>query len=275
MDAEYSSPIPIDPNVKYSVEMPTSTEDAIDTTESYPYRQAIGALLYATQCVRIDGCFAVSKLSRYMNCYTKAHWDGVMKLLRYFMGSRDMTISYDRNGENRNVLVGYVDSDWAADVDTRRSQTGYVFYLNGGPVSWQSKKQTTVALSTVEAEYMAMAAAAQEALYLRQLLVDLGFPQGQGTVLYEDNQAAMSLATGQASQIDIDIRHHFIREKIAAAQLVILRVPSAQQRADIWTKSFAVAKFRDLIGLVMGAEKDQYAQPAKRQRSNLSRTQPD
>ena len=166
--------------------------------------------------------------------------------------------------------INWVDADWPADVDTRRSQTAYIFYLNGGPVSWQSKKQTTVALSTVEAEYMALSAATQELLYLRQLLSDLEFPQERASILHEDNQGAMALATGRAGMAKrtkhIDIRHHFVREKIVSAQLVLEYVPSAPQRADIMTKSFAVAKFRELRDLALGAEKGQLSPPAKRQR---------
>ena len=141
-------------------------------------------------------------------------------------------------------------------------------------MSWQSKKQTTVALSTVEAEYMAMSAAVQEMMYLRQLLVDLGFPQERATVLYEDNQGTISLATGHAGMAKrtkhIDIRHHFIREKIADAQLEIRYVPSAAQRADLMTKGFVAAKFRSLRTLTMAAENETVAPPVLRQSSSVS-----
>ena len=177
----------------------------------------------------------------------------------------------DSKGNSKlNIVDRFVDADWAADIDTRRSQTGFIFYLNGGPISWQSKKQTTVALSTVEAEYMALSAAVQELLYLRQLLEDLGFPQQNASTLYEDNQGTMALATGRAGMAKrtkhIDIHQHFVRENIVSAQLVLEYVPSAQQRADFMTKSFAVAKFRELRDLALGAEKCQLSPPAKRQR---------
>lgn len=263
----YPAAVPIDPNIKYSADMSDYIEEDATSTNELPYRQVLGALLYATQAVRLDGSYAVSKLARYMNNYNIAHWRGVQQLLRYFKGTTDIGITYNgKHDTNTNILEGYVDADWAADIDTRRSQTGYIFYLNGGPVSWQSKKQTTVALSTVEAEYMAMSAATQELLYLRQLLEDLGFPQRNATTLYEDNQGTMALATGRGGMAKrtkhIDIRHHFVKEKIAAAQLKIEYVPSALQRADIMTKGFAVAKFRELRELALGAEKVRRSPPA-------------
>lgn len=265
----YPAAIPIDPKIQYSVDMYDINDDN-EVSGELPYRQALGALLYATQAVRLDGSYAVSRLVRYMNSYTSAHWRGVQQLLRYFSGTKDMVITYGSDLTKMNTIEGFVDADWAADIDTRRSQTGFVFYLNGGPVSWQSKKQTTVALSTVEAEYMALSAATQELMYLRQLLSDLGFPQERASILHEDNQGTIALATGRAGMAKrtkhIDIRHHFVREKISSAQLELLYVPSAQQRADIMTKSFAVAKFRELRSLALGAEKSELPPPAKRQR---------
>ena len=232
----YPAAIPINPNIKYSVDMQDETMDENESTGELPYRQALGALLYATQVVRLDGSYAVSRLARYMNSYNVVHWRGVQQLLRYFSGAKDIMITYGTVMSKLNQVEGYVDAHWAADIDTRRSRTGYIFYLNGGPVSWQSKKQTTVALSTVEAEYMALSAAVQELMYLRQLLSDSGFPQKHASTLYEDNQGAMALATGRAGMAKrikhIDIRHHFVKEKIVSAQLELEYVPSALQRPE-------------------------------------------
>lgn len=138
-------------------------------------------------------------------------------------------------------------------------------------MSWQSKKHTTVALSTVEAEYMAMSTAEQEMLHLRQLLVDLGFPQERATALYDDNQGTISLSTGHVGMTKrtkhIDIRHHFIRDKIADAQLEIKYAPSV---VHLMTKGFVAAKFRSLRMLAMAAENETVGPPALQQRSSVS-----
>jgi len=108
------------------------------------------------------------------------------RVIRYGQGTKEIGVKYRATGDcpgNSIELVGYSDADWAGDRDTRRSTTGYVFMLGGGCISWASKLQPTVALSSAEAEYMAMAAAVQEAIYLRRLLEDLGFKQEQATVL--------------------------------------------------------------------------------------------
>ena len=117
----YPAAVPTDPNIKYSVDMQDETPDNNETTGELPYRQALGALLYATQAVRLDGSYAVSRLARYMNSYNVVHWRGVQQLLRYFSGTKDIMITYGTDVSKLNQIEGYVDTDWAADIDTRRS----------------------------------------------------------------------------------------------------------------------------------------------------------
>ncbi len=139
-------------------------------------------------CTRPDITYSltVSNLARFSQHPTREHWTGVKRLLRYLKRTADLGILYTR--EKSGELRGYTDSDWGGDQDSRRSTSGYVFLRAGGAVSWKSRKQQTVALSTAEAEYVAASAAAQESIWLRKLLTDLGreklYPQGRQPVRY-------------------------------------------------------------------------------------------
>ncbi len=130
-----------------------------------PYQEAIGSLMYLSQCTRPDISFAVNKLSRYnySNPGIK-HWQAVKHLLRYLKGTSSNKLEFKKSNEDPDI-VGYVDADWGSQVDDRKSTTGYLFKAQGSAISWSSKKQTTVALSSCEAEYMGLSSAVQEALW--------------------------------------------------------------------------------------------------------------
>ena len=127
----------------------------------------MGGLLYLVQGTRPDIAFAVGDVSRFNSCYGKAHWLAVKRIVRYLKGTKHLKLKYTNNRENIGLL-GYSASDWASDIDKRRSCTGYIFTLQGGAISWGSRRQPTVALSSCEAEYMALSATIQEAIWLKQ-----------------------------------------------------------------------------------------------------------
>ena len=137
------------------------------------------------------------------------------------------------------LFDGYCDSDWGSSKDDRRSVTGYTFMLGGGAVSWQSKKQPTVALSSVEAEYMAACQAAREALWWQKLLHELGVARHPTTVIHSDSQGSIALSKNpehHARSKHIDIRHHFIREQVAANHISLQYMPTEDMLADVMTK---------------------------------------
>ena len=137
------------------------------------YMSLVGSLLYAAMVTRPDIAYGVQVLGRHLQSSGPEHWDAAKRLLRYLKGTRELGIVYGGHKEPLE-LVGYSDSDWAGDHETRRSTTAYLFQLAGGAISWKSRLQPTVALSSTEAEYMSACAAAQEAIYLRRLVTDLG-----------------------------------------------------------------------------------------------------
>ena len=136
-------------------------------------------------------------------------------------------------------MLGYSDADWANDTDDRHSTTGNVFIMSGGAISLLSHKQSTVALSTAEAEYIALGSATQEAIWLNQLLTDLRIDTKGSIEILEDNQSAIAMAknsTGRRRTKHIDIKHHFIKEAVQAGTISVSYCPTADMLADIFTK---------------------------------------
>lgn len=214
--------------------------DLLDT-QRFPFNALVGSLLYLASTTRPDLSFAVGALARHMAKPTAEHWSIAMGLLRYLKGTASMVLTFG----SETGLIGYCDADYAGDVDTRRSTTAYVFLLHGGAISWTSRLQQTVAQSTVEAEYMAAAAAVKEALWVRTLLSDLGM-SGEGAVqMYCDNQGAVQLLKHPiASQRSkhIDVMHHFARERVARGEVAFSYCSTGENAADILTKPLPEVK---------------------------------
>ena len=146
-------------------------------------------------------------------------------------------------------LYGYSDANWAGDVDTRRSTSGYVFKIADSTISWSSRKQATVAKSTTEAEYVSLNQATQEAIWMRQLLSDIGHKADKPTLLYEDNQGAIDIAKNQrfhSRTKHIDITFHFIRERISSNEIKLVYCESESMLADIMTKGLSKIRFEKL-----------------------------
>jgi hypothetical protein len=146
-------------------------------------------------------------------------------------------------------LIGFADADYAGDVETRRSTTGYAFCFANGIITWCSKRQPLVTLSTTEAEYVAAALATQECVWLRRLLTELECESNRSTPLYVDNQSAIKLVQNpeyHQRTKHIDIKFHFIREKAKEGTVKVIYVPSEQQRADLFTKALPKCHFKSL-----------------------------
>jgi hypothetical protein len=218
----------------------------------YPYRQALGSLMYLMVATRPDLAYILSVLSQYSTRFTKFHWDAVTRVFRYLQHSKDLVLRYD--GDNLKEVYRYSDSDWGGDRETRRSTTGYTFLLSGAAISWKSRRQGTVAGSTAEAEYMAIGDSTKEALWLRSLLyeikaINLKLP----TTIMVDNQGSIHLAKNDLlseRMKHIDIRHHFIREKILEGQVSLTYCPTGDMVADVLTKALERVKhWRFVYGL--------------------------
>ena len=202
-------------------------------TGTYTYSQLIGSLMYLSVCTRPDISQAVGALARHMAKPTTEHWTAAKGVLRYVSGTASCGITF---GPKLDIQA-YCDADYAEDRDTRRSTTGYVFTLGGGAISWSSRLQPTVAVSTTEAEYMAAAYAIKEALWLRTLLYELGL--GQDTItICADNQSAIKLLKNPVFTMrskHIDVAYHFARERVIRRDITFRYVPTTSMVADALT----------------------------------------
>ena len=229
----------------------TRDGEPLDTGE-HPYRELVGSLLYLSVCTRPDIAHAVGVLSRYMSAPTTDHWRAAMGVLRYLAETRDFGITFRKGGL---IPEGYVDADYAGELDTRRSTTGYVFTMAGGAISWSSRLQVTVAVSTVEAEYMGAASAVKEALWLKKLARDLGL-EGEQILIKGDNQGALKLLKHSMStqrSKHIDVMHHFARERVLRGEVKFEYCSTEHMAADFLTKAVNPAKFakcRLMIGVM-------------------------
>jgi len=197
------------------------------------------------------------------------------RVLRYMQGTLGHQLTYqpqsDQSGAKYDPLTihGYTDSDWGNDTMDRRSVTGWVFKLYGGAVSWQSRKQRTPALSSVEAEYMATTQACKEAMWWRYFLTELGLPPKGPTVIYSDSQGSIALAKNPEHHDrtkHIDIQYHFIRHQVTVGTVALQYISTEDMVADVLTKPLSKERHRMLITR-MGVE----AVPCRRSVSSLAR----
>ena len=234
----------------------TNSDEIVD---QQLYQSAIGSLLYLSVSTRPDITYAVSTLARFSSEPTKQHWTAVKRVMRYLKGTVNYGIHYSKKGSQEYIC--YSDADWAGDTDDRRSTSGYLFQISGGAVTWSSKKQSCVALSTAEAEYIALASTAQEAVWMRQLTTELGNSPETATVIYEDNQSAISMTKnpqyhGKAKHIAI--KYHFIREQVSNGTVNLQYCPTEEMVADMFTKGLSRERFcklRDMAGVTQLPDK--------------------
>lgn len=210
-----------------------------------PYQEAVGSLLYLSQISRPDISYATSLLSRFNKNHNLSHWNAVKRVFRYLKGTIDLKLEY----KNNSFCDIYCDSDWGNKLNDRYSVTGVCVMVNGGIVHWHSKRQKTVALSTTEAEYMALSSAVQEALWLKQLIYEISMEKVVIKV-HCDNKGAIDIAknniTSQRSK-HIDIRHHFLRDHVLNKKVVLEYTCTEKMPADVFTKPLTKDKHRDYV----------------------------
>jgi ribonuclease HI len=248
---------PADPSQRLTQKQSPTTKEEQEQMERIPYRQLIGGLLYAAISTRPDIAYAVNNLSSFLQNPGPAHWIAAKRVLRYLKGTTALGLTYNGKNQNDIHVNAFSDSDYGGDTDTRRSTTGFVIRINNSTISWTSKRQPTVALSSAEAEYMAISEAVQEVKWITQLLEELNYKQRESgpITLYSDNQAAIAISENDVNHTrtkHIDIRHHFVRESIKNKQIKPEWVATANQIADINTKALGGTMFMELRDKMMG-----------------------
>lgn len=210
-----------------------------DVDRSLPYREIVGCLNYIAQGTRPDVMFAVNVLSRYQNTPTKELFAMAKRVLRYLLGTLDLCLVYSIKAGN--VISCYVDSDWASDVNDRISTSGVLVYVHGNPVVWRTKKQSSLAVSSSEAEYVAMKLATLEVKGVINLLSELGYERDAlvPVPVFEDNSGAKVIAETRETRRTkhIDIADHLAREAVRDGIIRIVKVSTKEQLADLLTKS--------------------------------------
>ena len=232
------------------------------------FMEITGTLMYAAISTRPDIAHAVHYLASNMLAPAQLHMVAAERVLRYLAGTRDVGLVFgSRNGdavgdsrgwrtEVQVDVCAFSDADWANSKVDRKSVTGWVAKLNGDTVSWASKKQRTVALSTCEAELYAKAAAIQEVLWLRGMMAELGLRTAAGSRVHGDNQSAIAVAKngikGERTK-HVDVKYHFVTEAIDDGQVQLQWVSTHHQQADIFTKALAAPAFAHFRKLMMSA----------------------
>ena len=235
--------IPLAGHMKLSKKMCPTAREEKENMAKVPYSSVVGNLMYVMVCTRPDIAHTVGVVSRFLENLGKEHWKAVKWILRYLRGSSDECLCF---GASNPILKGYTDSDMAGDLDNRKSTTGYLFTFSGGAISWQSKLQKCVALSTTEAEYIATTEAGKEIIWLKQFLQELGLNRME-YIVYCDSQSAIDLSKNSmyhARTKHIDVRYHWIREKVENELFHVKKKNTSENPTDILTKTILQDKFK-------------------------------
>ncbi|CAL2228538.1 unnamed protein product [Prunus armeniaca] len=243
---------PLAEHFKLSAQECPFTEEEKEEMSKVPFAGLVGCLMYAMVCTHPDLAQAVSVVSRYMANLGKQHWTAAKWILRYLKGTKKFGILFERK-QGKACVSGYVDSDYARDLDKRRSTTGYVFMCGGGPISWRTVLQSISALSTIEAEYMALTKTSKEVVWLKRLAKEFGMAQDL-VVIQSDSQSAICLVKNQVfhgRSKHIDVRYHRIRDWVNDGDITIRKVHTTENTSDCLTKPVtAAAKFKHCLSLL-------------------------
>jgi len=245
-------------------------ENALDQ-QKYPYSKLLGKLLWLSRCTRPDLAFPISVMGRFASNPSLRHYKALMHMVKYLKGTQNYCIKYQKAGNDDNIMYAYSDADWAGCVDTRKSTSGFLAMLNGGPIDWLSQKQSIVTLSSTESEYCALSTAAKTTKYLRNLLESIGltqtnatdlenikeYPKGlfnDATILLGDNQGSLFLGNNPKTNSrtkHIDTRHHFIRECTLSNIIKLAYTSTQTMLADMFTKPLGSTKLAENRSAIM------------------------
>ncbi|UYV65269.1 hypothetical protein LAZ67_3003763, partial [Cordylochernes scorpioides] len=229
---------PLDNSIPITKKDCPTTDKEKDEIKHVPYRELIGSLLYLANSSRPDMTFAVTKLAQFCSNPGERHWQAAKHILRYIQATKNVSLIYKRGSDD---ILAFSDSDWANDIDDRRSTSGSAVTINGCLVSWRSKKQNCVSLSTMESEYIALAQTTKEILWITQILENLKCltNASRPITVFCDNRAAIEFSKNNIENNrskHIDIRYHYIREKVNSGDIHVNYISTNDNLADIFTK---------------------------------------
>lgn len=209
----------------------------------YQFRQLIGCLMYLSVCTRPDIAYSCSQLSQYLTAFDKSHWVAAKRILRYLAGTVNLGLCFYKS--NALSIAAYTDADWGNDISDRKSYTGFVIKLGNSVVSWEARKQRCVALSSTEAEYLAIGDVTKELCFIRNFLMEI-LDKHLDIVIFNDNQSAHKLLLAKEYSHrrtkHIDIRYHFVKDLISKYNITVKYLPTEKMTADVLTKPISKAK---------------------------------
>lgn len=229
--------------------------DFLDVDAAHLYREITGSLMYLVACTRPDLAVAVNQLARHMSKPGKAHMGAAKHCLRHLRGTAQLGLTFRKNSTSPNQLIGYADATWGSIPGSSRSVSGYAFLLNGAAVAWKCKVQKCVALSTAEAEFLSLCEATREAVFLRNMMLEIGLPQNSATTINEDNQPCIHLVRNPVTSgrsKHIALRFNFVRDQILDGNIEVVYCPTADMVADLLTKMLAKPQHCRLRAMVLG-----------------------
>ena len=230
----------------------TDADDILDI----PYASLIGSLNYCAIATRPDISYATNKCAQFTSHPTLVHWNAANRIVRYLLNTKDHGILYRTEGKgiqgHAHQLAGFTDADYAGDVNDRKSTTGWVFMINGAPISWASKKQGLVARSSMESELVAGSFATVEGIWLIRLGKDFHhnftpipiFTDNQSFIMFSDNNITNNRTK------HIDIHYHYTQHEVAAGNIKLHYIPGTANPADILTKALSPRKHAYLLSLL-------------------------
>lgn len=248
MTNAHSAPTPLPAGFK-----PIDNKAPVNPELRSEFQSIIGSLLYLMLGTRPDIAYAVTKLSKFAANPSKEHRDKALYICRYLVGTRNYSLVLD--GTKNAGLEAFTDSDWGGDLGDRVSITGYFFKLANAAISWTSRTQKSVALSSTEAEYMALSDCSRQAIWIRNLLIEIGYEHFGAVPIAGDNQGSIFIGSNPVQDRrtkHIDIRYHFIRQTIQDGKVELSYIPGAENPADMFTKNLGetlFTKFREHLGL--------------------------
>jgi hypothetical protein len=246
---------PLDPGTRLNASLAPNTPAEVAFMHTVDYVGVVGALMYLANVTCPDIAYAVGVLCRFTANPGPEHWKAAKHLLRYVASTIDFCLLYKLDPNMPNLFRTYSNADLAGNVDTGRSTTGYVVKMGTGAVSWSSKLQSIVALSTTEAEFVAAVSAGQESIWMSQFLAELGYDTSSTAPLLMDNQSAIQAARNpehHGRMKHLDLRYFWLRDEVVKGHLAPHYIPTAEMAADILTKALARVKVetaREQLGL--------------------------
>lgn len=240
---------PLEPNTQLPEEDLAPSREDQEFMEDKPYSSVVGSLNYLAHATRPDIAFATHQLSRHLNSARKKHWLALERVLSYLAKTADLAITYQVSSSTPGKLIGYSDANWGGEREDPHSISAFVFLLNDGILSWSCKTQSTIARSTCEAEYVALDHCNRNAIWLKSLTEEMGFPS-QALQIFGDNLSSLMLAKNpefHQKTKHINIKYHAIRESITAGQIELQHVGTEFMCADPLTKALYRPAFLKFI----------------------------